>query len=85
MKTLESMDYHALLSDYVKEVGQYLIDHADDLAPKVPLVTNFEINITFPQGARLIPEIETSAISVPDPSKIYKIYDKHKVEPKMGG
>lgn len=84
MKTLGSMDYHGLLSDYVKEVGQYLIDHADDLAPKVPLVTDFEINITFPQDCGSIPEIETSAIGIPDPQKVWDIYDKHKVEPKMG-
>ena len=79
---INSMDHHALLSDYIKEVGQYLIDHADDLAPKVPLVTDFSINITFPQGAKMIPEIEVSAISVPDPNKIWKIYDMRKANKK---
>lgn len=84
MKTLGSMNYRGLLSDYIKLVGQYLIDHSDELAPKMPFITDFSINITFPQDRGSIPEIETSAIGIPDPSKVYKIYDKHKVEPKMG-
>ena len=84
MKTLGSMDYHGLLSDYIKLVGQYLIDHSDELAPKVPLITDFSININFPQDRGSIPEIETSAIGIPDPQKAWNIYDKHKVEPKMG-
>lgn len=84
MKTLKSMDYHGLLSDYIKLVGQYLIDHSDELAPKMPLITDFSMNITFPQDRASIPEIETSTISVPDPQKVWDIYDKHKVEPKMG-
>lgn len=79
---INSMDYHALLSDYIKEVGQYLIDHADNLAPKVPLVTDFSINITFPQDKASLPEIETYSTSIPDPDKILKIYDKHKVNKK---
>lgn len=84
MKTLGSMDYHILLSDYIKLVGQYLIDHSNELTPKVPLVTDFGINITFPQEHGSIPEIETYTTSFPDPSKFYKIYDKCKVESKMG-
>lgn len=84
MKTVGSMDYHGLLSDYIKLVGQYLIDHSDELAPKMPLITDFSMNITFPQDRGSIPEIETSAISVPDPQKAWDIYDKYKVEPKMG-
>lgn len=69
--------YHDELVDYVKLVGEYIQEHAEELVQKVPLISDFSISISFDQECASIPKITVSTSVYPDPNKIEFIRMKH--------
>lgn len=70
--------YHDELVDYVKLVGEHIQEHAEELVQNVSGISNLTISATFDPKFASIPEISVSTNFVPDPAKVYNIYDKHR-------
>lgn len=69
--------YRDELVDYVKLVGEYIQEHAEELVQKVPCISDFSISISFDQECASIPEITVSTSMYPNPNKIQDIRNKH--------
>lgn len=77
MTTEVENTYRDELVDYVKLVGEYIQEHAEELVQKVPYISDFTVSISFDQECASIPEITVSTSMYPDPKKIQDIRDKH--------
>lgn len=77
MTTEVNTSYHDELVDYVKLVGEYIQEHAKELVQNVSGISSLTISATFDPKFASIPEISVSAEFVPDPAKVYNIYDKY--------
>lgn len=69
--------YHDELADYVKLVGEYIQEHAEELVQKVSGISSLTISATFDPKFASIPEITVSTSMYPDPKKIQDVRDKH--------
>lgn len=54
---MKRTEYAQLLSEYVKEVGKYLQEHAEDIVPNSDLISNFRFEVTFDQEHGSWPEL----------------------------
>lgn len=54
---LKKTEYAETLVEYVKEVGKYLQEHAEDIVPDAPLISDFSLEVTFIQDAGSWPEL----------------------------
>ena len=45
-----SAEYQRMLKEQIKQAGQWLIDHADDLVSNVKHITDFQIAIDLKNG-----------------------------------
>lgn len=46
---MKKTEYAETLVEYVKEVGKYLQEHAEDIVPNAPLISDFSLEVTFNQ------------------------------------
>lgn len=54
---MKKNEYAQLLVEYVKEVGKYLQEHAEDIVPNAPLISDFSLEVTFNQEFGSFPEL----------------------------
>lgn len=54
---MKKNEYAQLLVEYVKEVGKYLQEHAEDIVPNDPLISDFSLEVTFNQEFGSFPEL----------------------------
>lgn len=65
MKKDKNTEYAQLLVEYVKEVGKYLQEHAEDIVPNTPLIGDFSLDITFDQECGSWPKLYVSTTAFP--------------------
>ena len=54
---MKKNEYAQLLVEYVKEVGKYLQEHAEDIVPNTPLISDFNLEVTFNQEIGSYPQL----------------------------
>ena len=58
---MKKTEYAETLVEYVKEVGKYLQEHAEDIVPNAPLISDFSLEVTFIQDAGSWPELHVQS------------------------
>lgn len=62
---MKENEYAQLLVEYVKEVGKFLQEHAEDIVPDTPFINDFSINITFDQEYGSYPQLNVNTTAFP--------------------
>lgn len=58
---MKKTEYAETLVEYVKEVGKYLQEHAEDIVPDSPLISDFSFEIDFDQDRGSFPELHVQS------------------------
>ena len=66
---MKKNEYTQLLVEYTKEVGKFLQEHAEDIVPDAPFISDFSLNITFDQEYGSYPQLNVSTTAFPDHSE----------------
>lgn len=62
---MKKNEYTQLLVEYTKEVGKFLQEHAEDMVPDTPFISDLSINITFDQEYGSWPKLDVSTTAFP--------------------
>lgn len=54
---MKNSKYAQLLVEYTKEIGKYLQEHAEDIVPDTPLISDFSFEVTFDQECGSVPKL----------------------------
>lgn len=66
---MKKNEYAQLLAEYTKEVGKFLQEHAEDIVPDTPFISDFSIIITFDQEYGSWPQLDVSTTAFPGHSE----------------
>lgn len=62
---MKKNEYAQLLVEYTKEVGKFLQEHAEDIVPDAPFISDFSLTVTFDQEYGSYPQLNVSTTAFP--------------------